>query len=65
MQVAVVLRHRATGEYLATGARLAARAADAIVFESAAVAVAILARYACEPDSFVTVPMAAALTSAA
>jgi hypothetical protein len=52
----VVLRHHTTGRYLARGALLAADAADALVFPSAAAARHVTSRFACEPGSFVIVP---------
>jgi hypothetical protein len=64
-QDAVILRHRLTGEYLAPGALLAAKPADALVFPSAATAVALTSQFACEPGSFVAIPTPDRLTSAA
>jgi hypothetical protein len=60
---AVVLQHLQTGDYLAAGCRLASRAADAIVFESAAIAALVTSRFACEPDSFLAVPVPAELAA--
>jgi hypothetical protein len=50
---------------LARGALLAADAADALVFPSAAVARDLTSQFACEPGSFVIVPTPDDLTSAA
>jgi len=60
---AVILQHLQTGDYLAAGYRMASRAADAIVFESAAIADLVISRFACEPDSFLAVPVPAELAA--